>query len=72
MCALVVSERESGVDELKRAALGVLGYGRMTEKITQCLQQGLELAVRNGRLESVAGKIRPLGVVEGRFAWALQ
>ena len=49
MCALVVSERESGVDELKRAALGVLGYGRMTEKITRCLQQGLELAVRDGR-----------------------
>ncbi|MFF5792422.1 DUF4011 domain-containing protein [Paeniglutamicibacter sp. NPDC012692] len=61
MCALAFSAEESGVDELKRAALGVLGYGRMTEGVSRCLQQGLELAVREGRLESVAGKIRPAG-----------
>ncbi|GAA1495260.1 DUF4011 domain-containing protein [Paeniglutamicibacter kerguelensis] len=61
MCSLAFAAKESGVDELKRAALGALGYGRMTEGVSRCLQQGLELAVREGRLESVAGKIRPAG-----------
>lgn len=61
MCALVCSAGDSGVDELKRAALDVLGYGRMTEAVSRRLQQGLELAVREGRLESVAGKFRTAG-----------
>ncbi|MFL4475879.1 DUF4011 domain-containing protein [Paeniglutamicibacter sp. MACA_103] len=61
MCAQASLAGESGVDELKREAMGALGYGRMTEKISACLQQGLELAVREQRLESVAGRIRPAG-----------
>jgi hypothetical protein len=61
MCALASLTGESGVDELKREAMGVLGYGRMTEKVSARLQQGLELAVREQRLESVAGRIRPAG-----------
>ena len=60
-CAQASLAGESGVDELKRDAMGILGYGRMTEKVSSCLQQGLELAVREQRLESVAGRIRPAG-----------
>ncbi|WP_411731280.1 DUF4011 domain-containing protein [Paeniglutamicibacter sp.] len=59
VCAQASLAGESGVDELKRDAMGILGYGRMTEKVSACLQQGLELAVREQRLESVAGRIRP-------------
>ncbi|EMR00488.1 DUF4011 domain-containing protein [Paeniglutamicibacter gangotriensis] len=59
ICARVSLAGESGVDELKRKAMGILGYGRMTEKVSAWLQQGLELAVREQRLESVAGRIRP-------------
>ncbi|MGB9036739.1 MAG: hypothetical protein WCC45_19685, partial [Paeniglutamicibacter sp.] len=61
MCALASLTGESGVEELKREAMGILGYGRMTEKVSAALQQGLELAVREQRLESVAGRIRPAG-----------
>ncbi|WP_139194783.1 DUF4011 domain-containing protein [Arthrobacter sp. UCD-GKA] len=61
MCARASLAGKSGVDELKREAMGILGYGRMTEKVSTCLQQGLELAVREQRLESVAGRIRPAG-----------
>ncbi|GAA1885632.1 DUF3320 domain-containing protein [Paeniglutamicibacter psychrophenolicus] len=59
MCARAALGGEPGVDELKRSVMGILGYGRMTEKVSAALQQGLELAVREQRLESVAGTIRP-------------
>ncbi|RAX49540.1 DNA helicase [Arthrobacter sp. AQ5-05] len=59
MCAQAALGGEPGVDELKRSAMGILGYGRLTEKVSAALQQGLELAVREQRLESVAGTIRP-------------
>ncbi len=58
MCALVLEGGQWGVDELKREAMGVMGYSRMTKKVSQWLQTGLESAVRAGHLESVAGKIR--------------
>nr|WP_254455795.1 DUF4011 domain-containing protein [Paeniglutamicibacter quisquiliarum] len=61
ICARASLAGESGVDELKREAMGVLGYGRMTQKVSSRLQQGLELAVRDQRLESVAGRIRMAG-----------
>ncbi|MDR7359008.1 DUF4011 domain-containing protein [Paeniglutamicibacter sulfureus] len=61
MCARASLAGESGVDELKREAMSVLGYGRMTQKVSARLQQGLELAVREQRLESVAGRIRLAG-----------
>ena len=61
MCSRASLSGEIGVEELKREAMGVLGYGRMTEKVSACLQNGLELAVREQRLESVAGRIRPAG-----------
>ena len=61
MCAQTARGGEPGVDELKRSVMGILGYGRMTEKVSAALQQGLELAVREQRLESVAGRIRPAG-----------
>lgn len=61
MCERASLAGESGVDELKREAMGTLGYGRMTEKVSARLQQGLELAVREQRLVSVAGRIRPAG-----------
>ncbi|MFL4480049.1 DUF4011 domain-containing protein [Paeniglutamicibacter sp. ORCA_105] len=60
MCAQASLAAESGVDELKRETMRVLGYGRMTEKVSARLQLGLELAVREQRLESVAGSIRPV------------
>ncbi|MDO5743712.1 MAG: DUF4011 domain-containing protein [Micrococcaceae bacterium] len=60
MCALAPDGGPWSVEGLKREAMGVLGYSRMTQKASQCLQAGLESAVRSGRLESVAGKIRPV------------
>lgn len=50
---------ETTVGDLKREGLGILDYGRLTEKVSVYLQKGLDPVVREQRRESVAGGVRP-------------
>lgn len=59
MCELVAGTAVLDSEGLKRETMAVFGYKRFTTGISTWLQQGLELAVREGRLKTANGQILP-------------
>lgn len=59
MCELVAKKAGLDSDGLKRETMAFFGYKRFTTGISTWLQQGLELAVREGRLRTANGQILP-------------
>ncbi|WP_342590648.1 DUF4011 domain-containing protein [Paeniglutamicibacter terrestris] len=59
MCELVAKNAGLDSEGLKRETMAFFGYKRFTTGISTWLQQGLELAVREGRLRTVNGQILP-------------